>query len=197
MGEPPEASQGPPPTRRKPGGKKSTSPSKCKKAKAAATTVSKKAWGSLSRPLPRSRRSLQVSRGVLAADGAGLGLFTQNDSLSNSASRNLSSQLNAPPKFKEVMLPQRGRVFNEQAMLQIGPFTATQTDFSCLKNCSWLSDNLIDMFLRRYVQETVPPTFCFTPHFMEKMIAVEGASVVYDHEKVQRWSDGIEGDCLG
>ena len=32
---------------------------------------------------------------------------------------------------------------------------------------------------------------------MEEMIAVEGASVVYDHEKVQHWSDGIAGGLFG
>ena len=83
-------------------------------------------------------------------------------------------RLNAAPKYKEVVLPQRGRVFNKEVMLKIGPFTATQTDLSRLNNCSWLTDNLIDMFLRRYVQETVPSTFCFTTHFMEEILAVEG-----------------------
>ena len=53
------------------------------------------------------------------------------------------------------------------------------------------------MFLRRYVQETVPSTFCFTTHFMEWMLAEEDDSVVYDYEKVKHWSDGIAGGLFG
>ena len=53
------------------------------------------------------------------------------------------------------------------------------------------------MFLRRYVQETVPFTFCFTTHFMEELLAVEGSSVVYDHKRVQHWSNGIAGGLFG
>ena len=38
-----------------------------------------------------------------------------------------------------------------------------------------------------------PRTHCFTTHFMGEMLEVEDSSVIYDHEKVQNWSDGIEG----
>ena len=55
-----------------------------------------------------------------------------------------------------------------------------------------MNDNIIDMFLRRYVQEMTPGTFCFTTHFMEEMLEEEDASVIYEHEKVQNWSCGIE-----
>ena len=127
------------------------------------------------------------------ADGTSLGLFTRKDSLSTRALRNLTSQLNAAPQYKEVVLPERGRVFNEVPILQIGPITATQSDFSRLWRCEWLNDNIIDMFLMRYVQEMTPRTHCFTTHFMGEMLEVEDSSVIYDHEKVQNWSDGIEG----
>ena len=80
-----------------------------------------------------------------------LGLFTRKDSLSPRAARNLTYQLNATPQYKEAVLPRQGRVYNEVPILQIGPFTATQSDFSKLRRCAWLNDNIIDMFLRRYV----------------------------------------------
>ena len=48
-----------------------------------------------------------------------------------------------------------------------------------------MNDNIIDMFLRRYVQEMTTGTFCFTTHFMEEMLKAEDDCIIYDHEKVQ------------
>ena len=98
----------------------------------------------------------------MEADGTSLGLFTRKDSLSTRAARNLTYQLNATPQYEEKVLPRQGRVYNEVPILQIGPFMATQLDFSKLRRCTWLNDNIIDMFLRRYVQESIPGTYCFT-----------------------------------
>ena len=84
-------------------------------------------------------------------------------------------------------------MLNEVNVIQISQFTATQTDFSRLRGCQWLTDNIIDMFLRRYVQEVVPRTHCFTTHFMEEMLEEEDSKVLYDYEKVQNWSDHIIG----
>ena len=86
-------------------------------------------------------------------------------------------------------------MYNEVPILQIGLFTATQSNFSKLRRCEWLNDNIIDMFLRRYVQEMTTGTFYFTTHFMEEMLKEEDASDIYDHEKVQHWADGIKGVC--
>ena len=120
-------------------------------------------------------------------------LFTRKDTLSPRASRNLSAQLNTVLQYKEDVLPQRGRVLNKVNVIQISQFTATQTDFSRLRGCQWLTDNIIDMFLRRYVQEVIPRTHCFTTHFMEEMLEVEDSKVLYEYEKVQNWSDHIIG----
>ena len=34
---------------------------------------------------------------------------------------------------------------------------------------------------------------CFITHFMGELLEVEDSSVIYDHKKVQNWSDGVEG----
>ena len=91
----------------------------------------------------------RVSNEALEADASSLGLFTQKDTLSPRASRNLSAYLNAASQYKEEVLPQRGRVFNEANVIQISHFTATQSDFSRLRSYQWLTNNIIDMFLRR------------------------------------------------
>ena len=49
------------------------------------------------------------------------------------------------------------------------------------------------MFLRRYVQETCPRTYCYTTHFMERMLEVEEDCVVYNRKEVQNYSDYIDG----
>ena len=112
----------------------------------------------------RQGRRLNVSREVLEADGTSLGLFTRKDSLSTRSARSLTYKLNTTPQYKEVVLPRRGRVYNEVPIFQIGPFMVTQSDFSKLRRCEWLNDNIIDVFLRRYVQEMIPRTFCFMTH---------------------------------
>ena len=87
--------------------------------------------------------------------------------------RNLSAQLNTAPQYKEEVLPQSGRVLNEVNVIKISQFTVTLTGSSRLHGCQWLNDNIIDMFLRRYVQEVIPCTHCFTTHFMEEILEGE------------------------
>ena len=91
-----------PPAAGKSSGKKKAPPRKKRKDKAAPSRVGRKAWGSLAQPSTSSGRRLQVSREVLEADGTSLGLFTQKDSLSTRASRNLTSQLNTAPQYEEA-----------------------------------------------------------------------------------------------
>ena len=173
-------------------GKKSAPAKKKCKAKSSSQDY-RKAWGALFKTNTRSIRSSRVSNEVLEADASSLGLFTRKDTLSPQAARNLSAQLNAAPQYKEEILPQRGRVLNEVNVIQISQFSATQTDFSRLRGCQWLTDNIIDMFLRRHVQEVIPCTHCFTTHFMGEMLEVEDSQVLYDYEKVQNWSNHIIG----
>ena len=66
------------------------------------------------------------------------------------------------------------RVQNEQYVIQVSGIPATQSDFSRLRGSRWLNDNIIDMFLRRYVQEMTPGAHCYTTHFMERLLKVQG-----------------------
>ena len=47
------------------------------------------------------------------------------------------------------------------------------------------------MFLRVSVQETVALTFCYTLHFFSCALSESGNNVIYDHSRVESWSDNI------
>ena len=63
-------------------------------------------------------------------------------------------------------------------MIKIGQLTATLSGFSMLRGCKWLTDNFINMFLRRYVQEVIPRMHCFTMHFMGELLEEEESQML-------------------
>ena len=72
-------------------------------------------------------------------------------------------------------------------MLRLQGVDIVQTDFRRLKDGDWLSDDTLNPFLKKYVQDAVPLTHVFQTHFFTRLR--EGGE--YRYRNVARWGRRI------
>ena len=141
----------------------------------------------------RNHRSTNVSQEAMDADNSGLGLFSKKDTLEPRGKRLLKTVLTKGSTYVAETSPDGSQVLKEVDTFKIDNLTATQSDFRRLKGSEWLTDNIIGMFLRVSVQEVVDSTFCYTSHFFSSALSESDNNVMYDHSRVESWSDKIDG----
>ena len=75
----------------------------------------------------------------------------------------------------------------EVPVLRLRGVDIVQTDFRRLKDGDWLSDDTLNPFLKKYVQDAVPLTHVFQTHFFTRLR--EGGE--YRYRNVARWGRRI------
>ena len=134
-----------------------------------------------------------VSKDVLTADSTGLKLLSLTDSLSPDQKTDITTALEAPPKYKVVVLESGGTVRNAEYVIRVSGISGTQKDLRTLQEGAWLTDNLINMFLRKYVQEEIQGVHCYFICFMQMMLRERESGLIYDYNPVRDYASHIDG----
>ena len=126
-----------------------------------------------------------VSRDVLTADDTGLELLSLTDSLSPGQKTNIATALEAPPKYKLVVLKNGNTLQQAEYVLRVSGISGAQEDLQTLQEGKWVTDNLLNMFLRKYVQEQIQGVHCYFICFMQMMLKEGKSGLIYDYNAVQ------------
>ena len=134
-----------------------------------------------------------VSRDVLTADGTGLELLSLTDSLSPSQKTDIATALEAPPKYKLVVLKSGSTLQQAEYVIRVSGISGAQEDLQTLQEGKWVTDNLLNMFLRKYVQEQIQGVHCYFICFMQMMLKEGKSGLIYDYNAVQDVASNIDG----
>ena len=112
-------------------------------------------FGALGSLIPHEEtRVRHISQQAADADNSNLGLFTKNDTLTSNDQRLITAALGRSLTYRLGERNLNGcRRMEEVPVLRLRGVDIVQTDFRRLKDGDWLSDDTLNPFLKKYVQD--------------------------------------------